>query len=56
MNLQISNSEIKMVKVCLIIRSEEGGGALFGGNGDGGTNGDASGANGNSTEQLFTFR
>ena len=28
---------------------------LFGGTG-GGTNGDAAGANGNSTEQLFTFR
>ena len=39
----------------LLFRSEEGGGALFGGTG-GGTNGDAAGANGNSTEQLFTFR
>ena len=46
-----SNNELEFY----VFRSEEGGGALFGGNG-GGTNGDAAGANGNSTEQLFTFR
>ena len=42
-------------RILLLFRSEEGGGALFGGS-DGGTNGDTAGANGNSTEQLFTFR
>ena len=47
-----NNSNTELI---LSYRSEEGGGALFGGVG-GGTNGDAAGANGNSTEQLFTFR
>ena len=48
-------SDNSNTELFLSFRSEEGGGALFGGTG-GGTNGDAAGANGNSTEQLFIFR
>ena len=40
----------------ILLRSEEGGGIFGGGGGAANGNGDSAAANGNSTEQLFTFK